>query len=43
VNLGNVPMADVIGLEALRLGLRADTVDLARRAGRAGVEAQAEG
>ena len=26
VNLGNVPAADVIGLETLRLGLRSDTL-----------------
>ncbi len=26
VNLGNVPAAGVIGLETLRLGLRADTL-----------------
>lgn len=25
VNLGNIPLADIVGLEALRLGLRADT------------------
>jgi len=29
VNLGNVAPADVVGLEALRLGLRADTLDIA--------------
>jgi phosphosulfolactate synthase len=34
VNLGNVPVAEVLGLEALRLGLRADTIDLPGRAGR---------
>jgi phosphosulfolactate synthase len=34
VNLGNVALTDVLGLEALRLGLRADTIDLSRRAGR---------
>jgi phosphosulfolactate synthase len=34
VNLGNVALTDVVGLEALRLGLRADTIDLSRRAGR---------
>jgi phosphosulfolactate synthase len=28
VNLGNVPLGEVLGLEALRLGLRADTIDL---------------
>lgn len=32
VNLGNVPAQEVIGLEALRLGLRADTIALSRRA-----------
>ena len=31
VNLGNVPTSEIIGLEALRLGLRADTIHLARR------------
>ncbi|HET7236837.1 MAG TPA: phosphosulfolactate synthase [Actinomycetota bacterium] len=31
VNLGNVPLADAIGLEALRLGLRADTIALSQR------------
>lgn len=31
VNLGNIPPADVLGLEALRLGLRADTVALSAR------------
>jgi phosphosulfolactate synthase len=30
VNLGNVRLDEVLGLEALRLGLRADTIDLAR-------------
>jgi phosphosulfolactate synthase len=34
VNLGNVALIEVLGLEALRLGLRADTIDLSRRAGR---------
>ncbi|MGH2677778.1 MAG: phosphosulfolactate synthase [Actinomycetota bacterium] len=34
VNLGNVALAEVMGLEALRLGLRADTIELSRRAGR---------
>ena len=34
VNLGNVAPSEVIGLEALRLGLRADTMDLARSAER---------
>jgi phosphosulfolactate synthase len=29
VNLANVPPADALGVEALRLGLRADTLDLA--------------
>jgi phosphosulfolactate synthase len=33
VNLGNVALTEVLGLEALRLGLRADTIDLSRRAG----------
>lgn len=33
VNLGNIPPGDVLGLEALRLGLRADTIDLSRRGG----------
>jgi phosphosulfolactate synthase len=32
VNLGNVLPEDVIGLEALRLGLRADTIELVPRA-----------
>ena len=32
VNLGNVLPEDVIALEALRLGLRADTIDLSRTA-----------
>jgi phosphosulfolactate synthase (CoM biosynthesis protein A) len=27
VNLGNIPASGVIGLETLRLGLRADTLD----------------
>jgi phosphosulfolactate synthase len=36
VNLGNIPAAGVLGLEALRTGLRADTVALARSP-RAGV------
>ena len=31
VSLGNVPLADAIGLEALRLGLRADTIGLSQR------------
>src|SRR6266508_323034 len=35
VGLGNVMPADVLGLEALRLGLRADTVELARTRGAA--------
>ncbi|HYT25092.1 MAG TPA: phosphosulfolactate synthase [Actinomycetota bacterium] len=30
VSLGNVPAPEVLGLEALRLGLRADTIELAR-------------
>lgn len=30
VNVGNVPLEDVIGVEALRLGLRADTIGLTR-------------
>jgi phosphosulfolactate synthase len=34
VNLGNVPLGEVLGLEALRLGLRADTIELSLRAGR---------
>jgi phosphosulfolactate synthase len=33
VNLGNVALTEVLGLEALRLGLRADTIDLSRHAG----------
>lgn len=33
VNLGNVSLTEVLGLEALRLGLRADTIDLARGSG----------
>ncbi|MEA2685452.1 MAG: phosphosulfolactate synthase [Actinomycetota bacterium] len=28
VNLANIPVAEVLGLETLRLGLRADTIDL---------------
>lgn len=32
VNLGNVVLAEVLGLEALRLGLRADTIELSRGA-----------
>ena len=35
VGLGNVLPADVLGLETLRLGLRADTVELARTRGAA--------
>ena len=38
VNLGNIPLADAIGLEALRLGLRADTIGLSL--GRRDAEAQ---
>jgi phosphosulfolactate synthase len=34
VNLGNVPLAEVLGLEALRLGLRADTIELSTTADR---------
>jgi phosphosulfolactate synthase len=30
VNLGNVPIQEVFGLEALRLGLRADTIALSQ-------------
>jgi phosphosulfolactate synthase len=30
VNLANIPVNETLGLEALRLGLRADTIDLAR-------------
>jgi phosphosulfolactate synthase len=33
VNLGNVALLEVPGLEALRLGLRADTIEISRRAG----------
>lgn len=33
VNLGNVALPEVLGLEALRVGLRADTIELSRRAG----------
>jgi phosphosulfolactate synthase len=33
VGLGNVTAAEVLGLEALRLGLRADTVGLSRAGG----------
>jgi phosphosulfolactate synthase (CoM biosynthesis protein A) len=33
VGLGNVAPAEVLGLEALRLGLRADTVDRSRAGG----------
>ncbi len=36
VNLGNVAPGDVLGLEALRLGLRADTVEQARGMARLG-------
>lgn len=32
VNLGNIAPSEVLGLEALRLGLRADTIELSRRA-----------
>lgn len=32
VNLGNIPLTEVQGLEALRLGLRADTIQRHRRA-----------
>lgn len=39
VNLGNVPPGEIIGLEALRLGLRADTVALSRPARPAEAEA----
>jgi phosphosulfolactate synthase len=39
VSLGNIPLVDAIGLEALRLGLRADTIDPSRR--RREAEAQA--
>ena len=39
VNLGNVPAMEVFGLEALRLGLRADTISLSHEAAaRAGSE-----
>ncbi|MGZ8630627.1 MAG: phosphosulfolactate synthase [Actinomycetota bacterium] len=39
VNLGNVPPQEVFGLEALRLGLRADTIELSQEtAKRAGSE-----
>jgi phosphosulfolactate synthase len=31
VNLGNVPVAEVLALETLRLGLRSDTLDVIRR------------
>lgn len=34
VNLGNVALGEVLALEALRLGLRADTIEVSRRAGR---------
>jgi phosphosulfolactate synthase len=30
VNLANIPAGEVLGVEALRLGLRADTIDLSR-------------
>ena len=39
VNLGNIPTSEIIGLEALRLGLRADTIHLSRR--RTAAEAEA--
>ena len=39
VNLGNVSSGEIIGLEALRLGLRADTVQLARSGQAAEAEA----
>lgn len=32
VNLGNVPVGEVLALETLRLGLRSDTLDVTRRA-----------
>ncbi|MGH2631320.1 MAG: phosphosulfolactate synthase [Actinomycetota bacterium] len=32
VSLGNIPVTEVLGLEALRLGLRADTIRLSQRA-----------
>jgi phosphosulfolactate synthase len=35
VSLGNVPAPEVLGLETLRLGLRADTIELARSRGTA--------
>jgi len=31
VNLANIPAEEVVALETLRLGLRADTVDLSRQ------------
>jgi phosphosulfolactate synthase len=31
VNLGNIAPADVLSLETLRLGLRSDTLGVARR------------
>lgn len=39
VNLGNIPLSEAIGLEALRRGLRADTIHLSQR--RSEAEAQA--
>ena len=33
VNLGNIAVGDVLGLETLRLGLRADTIGLSTKAG----------
>lgn len=38
VNLGNVALDDVVGLEALRLGLRADTLGLGEGPGTAGYD-----
>lgn len=38
VNLGNVALADVLGVETLRLGLRSDTADLSRPQDAAGSE-----
>lgn len=42
VNLGNIAPVDLIGLEALRLGLRADTVQLSRPVGGANSKTEVE-
>lgn len=40
VNLGNIAIPDVVGLEALRRGLRADTIELSQRMGRTRADEQ---